>query len=86
MMKRKKIRLSPEERERRSKWAKENLLPLTIKATGKKGFGATKKALETKPEITDAKKLAGYLKSQAKKQDLLSPKHPYVGRRKKRKK
>lgn len=62
------------------------LVKEAIKATGKKGFAKTKEALEGKPGIKSPEKLAGWLKGQAKARGELSSKHPYVGRRKKRKK
>ncbi|MEW6097291.1 MAG: hypothetical protein AB1567_12345, partial [bacterium] len=82
---RRKPTLSKAERERRARFAKKVLLPKAIEATGKKGFRATKKALEKYQNgITDVKKLAGWLKGQAKEKGVLSSKHPYMGRRKKR--
>ena len=78
---RRKPKLSEEERRRRARFAREKLLPLAIKAAGKKGFRKTKEALEGKPGIETPEKLAGWLKGQAKKMGVLSPEHPYVGRK-----
>jgi len=84
---RKAPQLSQMERERRAQQATKTLLPAAIKATGKKGFRATKEALERhQDDITNPALLAGFLKGQAKKKGLLSPAHPYVGRKKKSKK
>jgi len=76
--------LSTSEKKRRASQAKRELVPAAIKAAGQKGFTATEKALEGKPGIKSPEKLAGWLKGQAKKKGQLSPKHPYVGRKKKR--
>lgn len=61
-------------------------VPGLVKWAGKVGFEGAKEALEGKPGIKDPEKLAGWLKGQAKKRGQLSPQHPYVGRKKKRKK
>ncbi len=78
---RKKPKLSAAERERRAKIAKEKLLPAAVKWAGKKGFRATKEALEGKEGITNPMLLAGWLKHEAYVKHELSPKHKYVGRR-----
>ena len=78
---RKKPKLSAAERERRAKVAKEKLLPAAVKWAGKKGFRATREALEGKEGITNPTLLAGWLKGQAKEKGELSPKHLYVGRK-----
>ena len=78
---RRKPHLSALERAIRRRRAKRILLPASIKATGKKGFRATVKALRGKKGITSPEKLAGWLKGQAKKRGVLSPEHPYVGRK-----
>ncbi len=68
----------------RATQAKKTLIPAAIKATGKKGFTATKEALEGKPGVTSPTRLAGWLKGRSKERGQLSPEHPYVGRKKKK--
>jgi len=78
-------RLTTAERQRRVNVAQKKLLPAAIKAAGQRGFSATLRKLEKhKDGIKTPKRLSGWLKGQAKKKGLLSPKHPYKGRRKKK--
>ena len=74
-------KLSEEERKRRADRALKILLPAAIKWVGEVGFEEAARRLAKKAGITDAEKLAGWLKGQAKKMGVLSPKHPYVGRK-----
>ena len=60
------------------------LVKEAVKSAGKKGFYATEKALEKNPDIESPEKLAGWLKGQAKAQGVLSSKHPY-GKKKRKK-
>ena len=83
--KRKKPELSVAERARRTQRAKRILVPAAIKATGRKGFRETVKALAGKPKIESPEKLAGWLKKEALHRGQLSSAHPYTGRRKRRK-
>jgi hypothetical protein len=78
---REKPTLSPAERARRARVAKEELLPAGIKAAGQRGFRGTLEKLVGKPGIESPERLAGWLKGQAKERGELSPRHPYVGRR-----
>lgn len=80
---RSKPKLSTSERRRRATKAKTELLPAAVEAAGQRGFRGTLAKLKGKKGIKSPKKLAGWLKGQAKKRGVLSPKHPYVGRRKK---
>lgn len=82
---RRKPRLSEAERSRRATRARRVLIPAAIRATGRKGFYATEEALRKyEDHITDPTRLSGWLKARAKERGILSPEHPYVGRRKKR--
>ena len=74
-------RLSASERVRRAQRARRILLPAAIRATGKRGFYGTLEKLKGKKGIRTPIRLAGWLKGQAKKLGVLSPRHPYVGRR-----
>ena len=81
---RKKPILSAEEKKRRARVAKKELIPAAIKAAGRAGFEETKEKLVGKPGMKSPEKLAGWLKARSKERGQLSPKHPYVGRRKRR--
>lgn len=84
-MARRKPRLTQAERERRRARARRVLVSAAIRATGRKGFYATREALERhRDSISDPTRLAGWLKGQAKRRGVLSPKHPYVGRKRRR--
>ncbi len=74
--------LTAEERTRRAERARRQLLPAAIKAAGKRGFYGTVEKLEKyKDRITSPERLAGWLKGEAKRRGVLSPEHPYVGRK-----
>ena len=83
--KRKKPELSAAERAQRAQRARRILVSVATKATGRKGFRETVKALAGKPEIKSPEKLAGWLKKEALHKGQLSSAHPYTGRRKRRK-
>lgn len=53
-----------------------------IRWAGKVGFSDVYQKIKDKPWVKDPKRLAGWLKAQAKKRGVLSPAHPYVGRKK----
>lgn len=69
------MKLSKTERARRARSAKKKLLPKAIAAVGRMGFGAAAKKLKGEEGIVSPEKLAGYLKAEARKRGLLSPKH-----------
>jgi len=82
---RRRPRLSSAERQRRRKRARGALLPRAVEATGRKGFYETQAALEKhRDKVAHPTRLAGYLKGEAKRAGVLSPRHPYVGRRRRR--
>lgn len=74
-------KLTAEERKRRADVALKKLLPAAIRWAGKVGFEEAARRLAGKARITDEKKLAGWLKSEARKRGVLSKAHPYVGRK-----
>ena len=76
--------LGAKERKRRAAVAKRELLPRAISAAGEKGFTETAEALTGKPGVKSPEKLAGWLKKEALHRGVLSSKHPYTGRKKKR--
>lgn len=78
-----KPKLSAEERARRGKRAKAELVPAAEEWVGKVGFTKAKEALAKHPEVESPEKLAGFLKGKAKARGILSEKHPYAGRKKK---
>lgn len=59
------------------------LVSAAIKSTGQKGFYETERELRGKPGVRSPKRLAGWLKGQAKKRGQLSPEHQYGKRKKK---
>lgn len=65
------------EQRRRAQQAKQNLVPAAIAKAGQVGFGETAEKLAGKPNVKNPKKLAGWLKGQAKQKGQLSPEHPY---------
>lgn len=75
-------RLTEAERRRRAQRARTQLLPRAIRATGRKGFYAVEAALEKhRDAVTDPTRLAGWLKAEAYRAGVLSPRHKYRGRR-----
>ncbi len=83
-MSKRKQALSYAEQRRRTQQAKQTLLPAAIGKAGEVGFGETAEKLASKPNVKSPKKLAGWLKGQAKKKGQLSPEHPY-GKKKRHK-
>jgi len=76
--------LSAAERARRRRLAKRVLLPAAIRAAGRKGFYATAIALARHTDrISDPRRLAGWLKAQARKRGWLRPEHMRRSRSKK---
>jgi len=77
--------LSATERARRRRQAKRVLLPAAIRAAGRKGFYATAIALARHTDkISDPRRLAGWLKAQARKRGWLKPEHMRRGSRSKK--
>jgi len=74
-------KLTTEEKKRRAGQALKTLLPAAIRWVGKVGFDEAVKRLATKAGIRNPKKLAGWLKGQAKAKGVLAPAHKYVGRK-----
>ncbi len=74
-----------EELTKARKGKKKGNIEALVRWAGKVGFYGAKEKLEGKKGIKTPEKLAGWLKGQAKKKGVLSPEHPYVGRKKKKK-
>ena len=78
--------LTTGERGRRARVARGRLLPAGIRAAGRRGFyGTVEKLRPYEDKITSPERLAGWLKGKAAARGELSPRHPYVGRRRYRK-
>jgi hypothetical protein len=77
-------KISKAERKRRSEFAKKHLVDAAIRWVGQVGFREAVKHLSKHKGITDPIRLAGWLKARAKEMGVLSPKHPYRGRGKKK--